>query len=351
MLVDKSGNIQDQIVYDSFGNIKSETGTGDRFKFTAREWDSEISLYNYRARSYSPSTGRFVRQDPIGFAAGDTNLYRYGGNGVVNGADPLGTFYPLMILGGAIIGGVVGGAIGYYTGQGILAGAAGGALAGATTAALGPLIAPFTFGYTFLAGGLASAIGSGLGNATTQLWNIYISGTQAQFNWYQVLGAAALGGVMGTFLYNPTPLWGNTYVTSYAPSGTTATLPGNWAVIGKPNPFNYLQSMTWLKWPPYPPWNPASGSIPVSMLKPPPVPLVPGFLQPAASFISNVAHGIPGHWIYPAMYQQQGEFRLQQARQRPSGGIVQVGASFWLPGTLYGIWREHGCTIGTMLSC
>lgn len=32
------------------------------------------------ARYYNPETGRFLSEDPIGFLAGDVNLYRYVNN-------------------------------------------------------------------------------------------------------------------------------------------------------------------------------------------------------------------------------------------------------------------------------
>ena len=41
-------------------------------------------------RDYDPTTGRFISQDPIGFAAGDANLYRYVGNTPTIYVDPLG---------------------------------------------------------------------------------------------------------------------------------------------------------------------------------------------------------------------------------------------------------------------
>jgi hypothetical protein len=43
-----------------------------------------------RNRDYSASLGRFVQRDPIGFAAGDNNLYRFVGNGPTTKVDPLG---------------------------------------------------------------------------------------------------------------------------------------------------------------------------------------------------------------------------------------------------------------------
>jgi 3D (Asp-Asp-Asp) domain-containing protein len=43
----------------------------------------------YRARYYDPSPGRFVSEDPIGFAGG-ANLYEYANNRVANLDDPFG---------------------------------------------------------------------------------------------------------------------------------------------------------------------------------------------------------------------------------------------------------------------
>jgi uncharacterized protein RhaS with RHS repeats len=39
---------------------------------------------------YDPTVGRWLSQDPIGFKAGDPNLYRYVGNGPTNATDPSG---------------------------------------------------------------------------------------------------------------------------------------------------------------------------------------------------------------------------------------------------------------------
>lgn len=39
---------------------------------------------------YDPIVGRFLEQDPLGLAGGDTNLYRYVNNSPLNGTDPLG---------------------------------------------------------------------------------------------------------------------------------------------------------------------------------------------------------------------------------------------------------------------
>jgi hypothetical protein len=45
--VNTSGSVLDSITYDTYGNIKTESNSsnGDRFKYTSREWDSEIGQY------------------------------------------------------------------------------------------------------------------------------------------------------------------------------------------------------------------------------------------------------------------------------------------------------------------
>jgi RHS repeat-associated protein len=91
-LVNNAGAILNRIDYDSFGNILRVTneGQGDRFMFTGREWDAESNHFFYRARYYDPSRGRFVSEDPLRFAGGDTNLYRYAFNDPLDLKDPSG---------------------------------------------------------------------------------------------------------------------------------------------------------------------------------------------------------------------------------------------------------------------
>jgi RHS repeat-associated protein len=86
--------IANHIVYDPFGSTVSETDTalGELYGYTGREQDSATGLQYNRARYYDPSLGRFLSQDPISFAGGDANLYRYVGNGPTNASDPSGLF-------------------------------------------------------------------------------------------------------------------------------------------------------------------------------------------------------------------------------------------------------------------
>jgi RHS repeat-associated protein len=77
-------------VYDSSGSALPASPRGNRFLFTGREWLSQVGLYDYRNRVYSAQIGRFLQTDPIRFAAGDANIYRYCGNEPINWFDPMG---------------------------------------------------------------------------------------------------------------------------------------------------------------------------------------------------------------------------------------------------------------------
>jgi RHS repeat-associated protein len=92
-LATTDGAVLDALTYDSYGNILDETNpeNGDRFKYTGREYDAVLGMYYYRARYYAPGVGCFVSEDPLGFAGGDTNLYRYVHNRPTNATDPTGT--------------------------------------------------------------------------------------------------------------------------------------------------------------------------------------------------------------------------------------------------------------------
>ena len=87
-LSNSSGANAQTYTYDSFGNMTASSGSlVNRFLYTGREFDSETSLYYYRARYYDPQAGRFLNEDPIGFEGGE-NFYAY----VQNDPDDWGDF-------------------------------------------------------------------------------------------------------------------------------------------------------------------------------------------------------------------------------------------------------------------
>jgi RHS repeat-associated protein len=84
---DGSGAMLSVNAYDEYG-IPGASNAG-RFQYTGQQWLSEIGMYHYRARIYSPTLGRFLQTDPIGFDGG-LNIYAYVRNDPVNFGDPSG---------------------------------------------------------------------------------------------------------------------------------------------------------------------------------------------------------------------------------------------------------------------
>jgi RHS repeat-associated protein len=83
-----AGAVVNKYTYSPFGESAALSGT--IFGYTGQRYDAETGLYYYKARCYSPKIGRFLQTDPIGYGAGDLNLYSYVGNSPLTFKDPLG---------------------------------------------------------------------------------------------------------------------------------------------------------------------------------------------------------------------------------------------------------------------
>jgi RHS repeat-associated protein len=89
-LADESGSLQTEYTYDPFGTtVESGAQNESPFGYTGRENDGTGLQYN-RARYYSPESGRFISQDPLGMAGSGTNLYLYVGGDPLDATDPSG---------------------------------------------------------------------------------------------------------------------------------------------------------------------------------------------------------------------------------------------------------------------
>jgi RHS repeat-associated protein len=91
-LAKNDGTAGEHYEYDAYGKVVAGDTSLTRYLFTSREFDEEIDLQYNRARWYDSAVGRWISEDPIGFAAGDTNISRYVGNGVTGATDPSGLF-------------------------------------------------------------------------------------------------------------------------------------------------------------------------------------------------------------------------------------------------------------------
>jgi RHS repeat-associated protein len=99
-LVNTSGTVVERFTYDAFGAVtvydaswSVRTGGssyGWLYLHQGGRWEGATGLYQFRNREYSPTLGRWLQLDPIGFEAQDLNLERAVGNNPISFLDPEG---------------------------------------------------------------------------------------------------------------------------------------------------------------------------------------------------------------------------------------------------------------------
>ncbi|BEH09273.1 RHS repeat-associated core domain-containing protein [Geobacter sulfurreducens subsp. ethanolicus] len=134
VVTDDQGYKVEEIAYYSFGETRQEDGSvAVNHMYTGQEWDSETNLYNYNARIYDPSLGRFLTPDTIVPNPEDPqslNRYAYARNNPILYSDPTGHWFFFDDLVAAVVGAVVGGISAAIQGGDIWQGIGVGAVAG-----------------------------------------------------------------------------------------------------------------------------------------------------------------------------------------------------------------------------
>ncbi len=230
------------------GTPRSESAYGVRLLFPGREYLVPLGLYDHRHRAYSPTLGRFLQVDPVAFAGGDVNLYRFCANKPVNFVDPYGET-PLVTAGvGGVIGGLVAvvqairsGACWDEVGYAALRGAATGAVAGLVMGCGGGLIAGW-LGGGWLGGAAAGATAGIAGNLAGQGLG-WATARRATVDLDEVAVSGVLGALWGGVFARPYTA-ASQQVTSWAQAGVSPDLaPGRWVVVGGPTFANYLRTV------------------------------------------------------------------------------------------------------------
>ena len=88
-LTGTTGSLQTEYSYGPFGNMSVTGSTTNSYNYTGRETDG-LGINYYRARYYNPAIGRFLSEDPAGFAGSGTDLYAYAGDDPIDFIDPFG---------------------------------------------------------------------------------------------------------------------------------------------------------------------------------------------------------------------------------------------------------------------
>lgn len=115
-LIDASGNVVTEYLYDSWGNVveitgNQEIGKVNPFRYRGYYLDEETGYYFLGGRYYDPEVGRFINPDDETLAKEDCdslhnkNMYAYCDNNPINRIDESGAFW--NVVAGAVLGGTI----------------------------------------------------------------------------------------------------------------------------------------------------------------------------------------------------------------------------------------------------
>jgi RHS repeat-associated protein len=103
-----SGAVVERFVSDAFGGrtvlngswVVQTGGSGYAWLYGHQglRYDTIAGVNHARHRDYSPTLGRWISGDPLGFGAGDANLYRFVGNAPFTYTDPSGQIWWVLIV-------------------------------------------------------------------------------------------------------------------------------------------------------------------------------------------------------------------------------------------------------------
>lgn len=97
---DKAGQVVWRMDIDSFGaaTIPTDNKLTSNLRLAGQYQDAETGLHYNTRRYYDPSIGRYITQDPLGYAGG-FNLYNYANGDAINQMDPTGeiVWVPIFI--------------------------------------------------------------------------------------------------------------------------------------------------------------------------------------------------------------------------------------------------------------
>jgi len=98
-IVNSSGTVLERYVYDPYGTFTvvnsswASPGASSHdwvYLHQGGRWDDGADKYHFRRRDYDSALMRWAEVDPIGFQAGDSDLYRYERNAVPHSLDSFG---------------------------------------------------------------------------------------------------------------------------------------------------------------------------------------------------------------------------------------------------------------------